>query len=199
MRRGQNLSKRSVLVERREKAWALVKRGKSLQEIADELGYSKSSAQRDVQHVMNEVAERTVRDAMSQRALDVARVEDVIGAWFPAAAGVTFELPDDDETAGATLRKPEAQAVAGDLFATDDDPDEPRARLVQALLDRDAAEVFLKAVEQKGKLLGYYRQEVALTTQTPLVVATTDLSGLSETELDAVIRNLQAALGAGDD
>lgn len=193
MRRGQNLSKRSVLVERREKAWALVKRGKSLQEIADELGYSKSSAQRDVQHVMNEVAERTVRDAMSQRALDVARVEDVIGAWFPAAAKVVFELPDDDEAAGATLRKPEAQA------ADDDDLDEPRVTVVQALLDRDAAEVFLKAVEQKGKLLGYYRQEVALTTPAPLVVATTDLSGLSETELDAVIRNLQAALGAGDD
>lgn len=198
MRRGQKLSKRSVLVERREKAWALVKRGKSLQEIADELGYSKSSAQRDVQHVMNEVSERTVRDAMSQRALDVARVEDVIGAWYPAAASVTFELPDD-ETTGVTLRKPEAQAVGGDLLATDDEPDEPRARLVQALLDRDAAEVFLKAVDQKGKLLGYYRQEVALVAQTPLVVATSDLSGLSETELDAVIRNLQAALGAGND
>ena len=194
MRRGQNLSKRSALVERREKAWALVKRGKSLQEIADELGYSKSSAQRDVQHVLDEVRERTIRDAMSQRALDVARVEDVIGAWFPAAAGVTFELPGDDEA--LILRQP-GTAAADDN--SDDDPDAPRARLVQALLDRDAAEVFLKAVDQKGKLLGYYRQEVALTAQTPLVVATTDLSGLGEVELDAVIRNLQAALSAGDD
>lgn len=199
MRRGQNLSKRSVLVERREKAWALVKRGKSLQEIADELGYSKSSAQRDVQHVMNEVAERTVRDAMSQRALDVARVEDVIGAWFPAAAKVVFELPDDDEAAGVTLRRPGGTEPDDAPTDPDDDPPAPRVTVVQALLDRDAAEVFLKAVEQKGKLLGYYRQEVALTTQTPLVVATTDLSGLNETELDAVIRNLQAALGAGDD
>ena len=194
MRRGQNLSKRSALVERREKAWALVKRGKSLQEIADELGYSKSSAQRDVQHVLDEVRERTIQDAMSQRALDVARVEDVIGAWYPAAAGVTFELPGDDEA--LILRQP-GTAAADDN--SDDDPDAPRARLVQALLDRDAAEVFLKAVYQKGKLLGYYRQEVALTAQTPLVVATTDLSGLGEVELDAVIRNLQAALSAGDD
>lgn len=194
MRRGQNLSKRSALVERREKAWALVKRGKSLQEIADELGYSKSSAQRDVQHVLDEVRERTIQDAMSQRALDVARVEDVIGAWYPAAAGVTFELPGDDEA--LILRQP-GTAAADDN--SDDDPDAPRARLVQALLDRDAAEVFLKAVDQKGKLLGYYRQEVALTAQTPLVVATTDLSGLGEVELDAVIRNLQAALSAGDD
>lgn len=194
MRRGQNLSKRSALVERREKAWALVKRGKSLQEIADELGYSKSSAQRDVQHVLDEVRERTIQDAMSQRALDVARVEDVIGAWYPAAAGVTFELPGDDEA--LILRQP-GTAAADDN--SDDDPDAPRARLVQALLDRDAAEVFLKAVDQKGKLLGYYRQEVALTAQTPLVVATTDLSGLGEVELDAVTRNLQAALSAGDD
>lgn len=194
MRRGQNLSKRSALVERREKAWALVKRGKSLQEIADELGYSKSSAQRDVQHVLDEVRERTIQDAMSQRALDVARVEDVIGAWYPAAAGVTFELPGDEEA--LILRQP-GTAAADDN--SDDDPDAPRARLVQALLDRDAAEVFLKAVDQKGKLLGYYRQEVALTAQTPLVVATTDLSGLGEVELDAVIRNLQAALSAGDD
>ena len=194
MRRGQNLSKRSALVERREKAWALVKRGKSLQEIADELGYSKSSAQRDVQHVLDEVRERTIQDAMSQRALDVARVEDVIGAWYPAAAGVTFELPGDDEA--LILRQP-GTAAADDN--SDDDPDAPRARLVQALLDRDAAEVFLKAVDQKGKLLGYYRQEVAVYAQTPLVVASTDLTGLGEAELDAVIRNLQAALGAGDD
>ena len=194
MRRGQNLSKRSALVERREKAWALVKRGKSLQEIADELGYSKSSAQRDVQHVLDEVRERTIQDAMSQRALDVARVEDVIGAWYPAAAGVTFELPGDEEA--LILRQPGTAAPDDNPGG---DPDAPRARLVQALLDRDAAEVFLKAVDQKGKLLGYYRQEVALTAQTPLVVATTDLSGLGEVELDAVIRNLQAALSAGDD
>lgn len=194
MRRGQNLSKRTALAERREKAWSLAKRGKSLQEIADELGYSKSSAQRDVQHVLDEVTERTIQSAMSQRALDVARVEDVIGAWFPAAAGVTFELPGDDEA--LLLRQP---GTAAPDENPDADPDAPTVRLVQALLDRDAAEVFLKAVDQKGKLLGYYRQEVALTTPAPLMVATADLSGLSEVELDAVIRNLQAALGAGDD
>lgn len=196
MRRGQKLSKRSVLVERREKAWALVKRGKSLQEIADELGYSKSSAQRDVQHVMNEVSERTIQSAMSQRALDVARVEDVIGAWYPAAAKVVFELPDDDDALGITLRQ---TVTDDDSSDTDGDPSAPRVTVVQALLDRDAAEVFLKAVDQKGKLLGYYRQEVALTTPAPLMVATADLSGLNEDELDAVIRNLQAALGAGND
>lgn len=194
MRRGQNLSKRSELAERREKAWALAKRGKSLQEIADELGYSKSSAQRDVQHVLDEVTERTIQSAMSQRALDVARVEDVIGAWYPAAAGVTFELPGADEA--LILHQPGTAAPDDN---PDADPDAPTVRLVQALLDRDAAEVFLRAVDQKGKLLGYYRQEVALTTPAPLLVATADLSSLSEGELDAVIRNLQAALGAGDD
>jgi len=191
-RGGQALSKRSELVERREKAWALVKRGKTLQEIADELGYSKSSAQRDVQHVLAEVTERTVQDAMRQRVVDVARVEDVIATWYPVAARVVF-VPADEEDAARPV--PPAKAEAGE----DKGETAPEIRPVQALLDRDAAEVFLKAVDQKGKLLGYYRQEVAVYAQTPLVVATTDLSGLGEAELDAVIRNLQAALGAGDD
>lgn len=197
MKRGQGLSKRSELAERREQAWKLVKRGKTLQEIADELGYSKSSAQRDVQHVLDEVRARTVADAMQQRVVDVARVEDVIASWYPAAARVTFELPDDDEAAGVTLRTVKAPAADDDEEGSGEE--EPEVVIVQAMLDREAAEVFLKAVEQKGKLLGYYRQEVSLTAQTPLVVATADLSGLGEAELDAVIRNLQAALGAGDD
>ena len=188
-RGGQALSKRSELVERREKAWALVKRGKTLQEIADELGYSKSSAQRDVQHVLAEVTERTVQDAMRQRVVDVARVEDVIATWYPVAARVVF-VPADEEDAARPVPPVKATGASeGELT--------PEIRPVQALLDRDAAEVFLKAVDQKGKLLGYYRQEVAVYAQTPLVVATTDLSGLGEAELDAVIRNLQAALGAG--
>jgi hypothetical protein len=190
-RERQSLSKRSELAERREKAWALVKRGKTLQEIADELGYSKSSAGRDVQHVLAEVTERTVQDAMRQRVVDVARVEDVIATWYPVAARVVFVPPEEEDAARLV---PPATATG----ASEGEPT-PEIRPVQALLDRDAAEVFLKAVDQKGKLLGYYRQEVAVYAQTPLVVASTDLSGLGEAELDAVIRNLQAALGAGDD
>jgi hypothetical protein len=144
-----------------------------------------------VQHVLAEVTERTVQDAMRQRVVDVARVEDVIATWYPVAARVVFVPPDEEDAARPV---PLVKATG----ASEGEPT-PEIRPVQALLDRDAAEVFLKAVDQKGKLLGYYRQEVAVYAQTPLVVASTDLSGLGEAELDAVIRNLQAALGAGDD
>jgi hypothetical protein len=59
--------------------------------------------------------------------------------------------------------------------------------------------VVLKTLEQRAKLLGLHRQEVALSSSGPLIVATGDLgdlSQLSEEELDAIIRNLEAALGA---
>lgn len=148
--------KRVQLADRREMAWGLYKHGRSFRQIGDELGYSKSSAQRDVQHVLAEVTARTVRDAAEQRALDAARVEDVITAWYPAAIGT-----------------------------------EP---------EKEAAEVFLKATETKGKILGYSRQEVALVTPSPLVVAgTLDLSGYSEEELDGIVRNLSAAAGGRGD
>lgn len=195
--RGAASSRRAIAAERREAAWQLRKQGHSFRSIAERLApeyggnYSKSQAQRDVQHVLAEVTERTVQDAMRQRVVDVARVEDVIATWYPVAARVVF-LPPEEEDAARLV--PPATATG----ASEGEPT-PEIRPVQALLDRDAAEVFLKAVDQKGKLLGYYRQEVAVYAQTPLVVASTDLSGLGEAELDAVIRNLQAALGAGDD
>ena len=68
-------------------------------------------------------------------------------------------------------------------------------------MSRQAADVVLKVLEQRAKMMGLYRQEVALATPTPMavVVGAADLSGLGEAELDAVIRNLQAALGAGND
>lgn len=150
--------KRVQLAERREMAWDLYKRGRSFRRIGEELDYSKSSAQRDVQHVLAEVAARTVESAAETRALNAARVEDVIAAWYPAAAG------KNEESEG---------------------------------LERDAAEVFLKAVDQMAKLLGLYRQEVALMTPVPLQVGV-DLSGIDEESLDAIIRNLEAARGAGE-
>lgn len=64
--------------------------------------------------------------------------------------------------------------------------------------DKDAAGVVAKVLEQRAKLLGLYRQEVALVTPAPLQVAA-DLSGLDEESLDAIIRNLSAASGAGAD
>ena len=166
--RGAASSRRAIAAERREAAWQLRKRGHSFRSIAERLApeyggnYSKSQAQRDVQAVLDELNERTVLDAAGARALDLARLDDLLVAWFPHAT-----ITGED---------------------TKFDP-----------LDRHAADVVLKTLEQRAKLLGLHRQEVALSSSGPLIVATGDLgdlSQLSEEELDAIIRNLEAALGA---
>jgi|CXWK01.1.fsa_nt_gi hypothetical protein len=166
--RGAASSRRAIAAERREAAWQLRKQGHAFRSIAERLApeyggnYSKSQAQRDVQAVLDELNERTVLDAAGARALDLARLDDLLVAWFPHAT------------------------IAGE--DTKFDP-----------LDRHAADVVLKTLEQRAKLLGLHRQEVALSSSGPLIVATGDLgdlSQLSEEELDAIIRNLEAALGA---
>jgi hypothetical protein len=166
--RGAASSRRAIAAERREAAWQLRKQGHAFRSIAERLApeyggnYSKSQAQRDVQAVLDELNERTVLDAAGARALDLARLDDLLVAWFPHAT-----ITGED---------------------TKFDP-----------LDRHAADVVLKTLEQRAKLLGLHRQEVALSSSGPLLVATGDLgdlSQLSEEELDAIIRNLEAALGA---
>ena len=166
--RGAASSRRAIAAERREAAWQLRKQGHAFRSIAERLApeyggnYSKSQAQRDVQAVLDELNERTVLDAAGARALDLARLDDLLVAWFPHAT-----ITGED---------------------TKFDP-----------LDRHAADVVLKTLEQRAKLLGLHRQEVALSSSGPLIVASGDLgdlSQLSEEELDAIIRNLEAALGA---
>ena len=70
--------------------------------------------------------------------------------------------------------------------------------LKKMMLSKQAAEIVFKALEQRAKLLGLHRQELALTTPEPLQVSA-DLSGIDEEGLDAIVRNLTAALSAGQD
>lgn len=158
--------KRAIAAERREKAWELRKHGYSFRKIAETLAprysgnYSKSQAQRDVQSVLDDLNERTLNEASEARSLDLARLDDLLSAWFRLAKW-------QDGQHGP---------------------------------DRQAADVVLKVLEQRAKLYGLYRQELALSTNGPLVMAVGDigdLSELSEQELDGIIRNLEAALGAG--
>ena len=162
-------SARARAAERREKAWELRKQGQSFGAIGEALGYSKSQAERDIKHVFKELTERTLESAAEARVLDLARLDDLLLAWFPNAAGEGVD-------------REEHPNQMGDIA-----------------LYRHAAEIVLKILEQRAKLHGLYRQDVALFTPVPLAVASADLSGLNEVELDAVIRNLQAALGAGAD
>lgn len=203
MRGGVASSRRAIAAERREAAWKLRKRGYSFQDIADELGpayggYSKSSAERDVKRILNELNERTLETAAEARALDLARLDELLSAWFTtalrqherAAAPAGEATVEGDETG------------EGDETETIDwsrlDPLEAlEAALKEAMLSKQAADVIFKVLEQRAKLMGLYRQEVALTTPVPLQVAA-DLSGLNEESLDAIIRNLTAALSTGD-
>jgi len=205
---GTASTRRIAAAERREKAWALRRRGLSFRAIADELGrdpavgerYSKSQAQRDVQFVLDELLARTVDNAAEARALDLARLDDLLAAWFESA------LRQGEATGsgrGATAAEATAAEALRDTLSQVDalGADDLEAVVKRATLSRQAADVVLKVLEQRGKMLGLYRQEVALATPMPVavVVGAADLSGLGEAELDAIIRNLQAALGAGND
>lgn len=192
-RGGAKSAQKIGLAERRGQAWELRKQGHDFRAIAAKLGYSKSSAERDIKHVMATLIDRTVESAAEARAIDLARLDDLLVAWFAPAAGMAAS---DDETAGADDN-------AADEGGEADPHDEAAGRvrkILEQTIDKDAAAVVLKILEQRAKLLGLYRQEVALTTPTPLRVdAGVDLSGLDEESLNAIIGNLTAALGAGDD
>ncbi len=198
---GTASARRIAAAERREKAWALRKKGLSFRAIADELGqdpttgprYSKSQAQRDVQAVLDDLVTRTVDSAAEARALDLARLDDLLAAWFESALR-------QGEAAG-NARGVEETTAAEELRETLSLMDTLEAAAKQLGMSRQAADVVLKILEQRSKMLGLYRQDVALVTPAPLtlVVGAADLSGLGEAELDAIIRNLQAALGAGND
>lgn len=199
--RGVASSGRIAAAERREQAWELKKRGFSYRQIAERLDSSKSTVERDVKRVLDELNARTLETAAEARALDLARLDELLVAWF--------------ETAMRTRERAFRQAVdsaASDSAAGDVDDgaatvdgeeplgllDELDAALKEAAVSKQAADIVFKVLEQRAKLLGLYRQEVALVTPAPLQVAA-DLSGLDEESLDAIIRNLSAASGAGAD
>ena len=194
--KGTASAQRALAAERREKAWELRKRGYSFRAIAEELErdptvvetYSKSQAERDVKRVLEDLQKRTVESAAEARLIDLARLDDLLAAWFAQAVGMSDAEAIERLAAGAY----------GGAMADDE---RGLAGLGRPALDKAAADVVLKVLERRAKMLGLDRQDVALLTPAPLTVAVAaaDLSGLGEAELDAVIRNLQAALGAGHD
>jgi len=187
--------RRVVAAEKRERAWELRKRGLTYRKIAEvvaaEFGsYSKSQAERDIKRVLDELQERTLDVAAEARAEDLARIDDLMAVWF-ATALREHERPG----MGGAAAEGSTALDAVDWSAL------PPMELLeavfkQAMLSKQATEIILKLLEQRAKLLGLHRQEVALTTPAPLVVA--DLSGMDEDSLNAIVRNLSAALGAGE-
>lgn len=196
--RGVASSGRIVAAERREQAWELKKRGFSYRQIAERLDSSKSTVERDVKRVLDELNARTLETAAEARVLDLARLDELLVAWFETAMRTRERAfrRAVDSAAGDVDDGAEA-AVGGE-----EEPlgllDELDAALKEAAVSKQAADIVFKVLEQRAKLLGLYRQEVALVTPAPLQVAA-DLSGLDEESLDAIIRNLSAASGAGAD
>lgn len=195
-RRGVASSARIQAAERREQAWELKKRGYSYRQIAEKLATSKSTAERDIKRVLDELNARTLETAAEARALDLARLDELLVAWFETAT----------RSQERAFREAQELAANGEAIEPDDSGDkeplslldELEIALKEATVSRQAADIVFKVLEQRAKLLGLYRQEVALTTPAPLQVAA-DLSGLDEESLDAIIRNLSAAAGAGAD
>ena len=200
--RGVASSGRIVAAERREQAWELKKRGFSYRQIAERLDSSKSTVERDVKRVLDELNARTLETAAEARALDLARLDELLVAWFETAMRTrerAFRQAVDSAASGSAAGDVDdgAEAAVGG-----EEPlgllDELDAALKEAAVSKQAADIVFKVLEQRAKLLGLYRQEVALVTPAPLQVAA-DLSGLDEESLDAIIRNLSAASGAGAD
>ena len=192
--RGVASSGRIVAAERREQAWELKKRGFSYRQIAERLDSSKSTVERDVKRVLDELNARTLETAAEARALDLARLDELLVAWFETAMRTqerAFREVVDSAAGDVEHGADSAVDELGVLDALD-------AALKEAAVSRQAADIVFKVLEQRAKLLGLYRQEVALVTPAPLQVAA-DLSGLDEESLDAIIRNLSAASGAGAD
>lgn len=194
--RGVASSARIRAAERREQAWELKKRGYSYRQIAEKLASSKSTVERDIKRVLDELNARTLETAAGARALDLARLDELLVAWFETAT----------RSQEGAFREAQKSAASGEVIgAVDGGEEEPLSlmdelemALKEATISRQAADIVFKVLEQRAKLLGLYRQEVALTTPAPLQVAA-DLSGLDEESLDAIIRNLSAAAGAGAD
>jgi DNA-binding CsgD family transcriptional regulator len=213
--RGVASSARILAAERREQAWELKKRGYSYRQIAEKLATSKSTAERDIKRVLDELNARTLETAAEARALDLARLDELLVAWFDTAlrererptGGEAAEGEASDDLVAVWFAKAaRREEAAGEpqtaLDAIDWSTLTPmdllEAVFKQAMLSKQATDIVFKVLEQRAKLLGLYRQEVALTTPAPLQVAA-DLSGLDEESLDAIIRNLSAAFGAGAD
>lgn len=229
MSRGGSASgKRITAAERRERAWELRKRGMTFRAIAEQLApefggsYSKSQAERDIKKALDELQERTLETAAEARATDLARLDDLLFAWFATAlrekerpaGGGKDEEPGDIMAAwfakaakGAAEGEEEEEGDAAEASPLDGvdwsklgPMDLLEAVFKRAQLSRQATEIVLKIFEQRAKLLGLHRQELALTTPVPLQVASAvDLSGLDEDGLNAIIRNLAAARGGGED
>lgn len=192
--RGVASSGRIAAAERREQAWELKKRGFSYRQIAERLDSSKSTVERDVKRVLDELNARTLETAAEARALDLARLDELLVAWFETAMRTqerAFREVMDSAAGDVEDGADSAVDELGVLDALD-------AALKEAAVSKQAADIVFKVLEQRAKLLGLYRQEVALVTPAPLQVAA-DLSGLDEESLDAIIRNLSAASGAGAD
>lgn len=199
-RRGVASSPRILAAERREQAWELKKRGHTYRQIAEKLGTSKSTAERDIKRVLDELNTRTLETAAEARALDLARLDELLVAWFETAMRTherSFREAQDSPATGFEASDDTVQSAA-----CEEEPlsllDELEMALKEATISKQATDIVFKVLEQRAKLLGLYRQEVALTTPAPLHVAA-DISGLDEESLDAIIRNLSAAAGAGAD
>lgn len=199
--RGVASSGRIVAAERREQAWELKKRGFSYRQIAERLDSSKSTVERDVKRVLDELNARTLETAAEARALDLARLDELLVAWFETAMRTrerAFRQAVDSAASGSAAGDVDDGAATVDGEEPLGLLDELDAALKEAAVSKQAADIVFKVLEQRAKLLGLYRQEVALVTPAPLQVAA-DLSGLDEESLDAIIRNLSAASGAGAD
>lgn len=90
--------------EKRKRAIALRKAHYSYQEIADELGLSKTRVRQYVAEAMDENRKETAEEAAEIREMELLRLDELLKAWFPMAKA------GDDKAAGIVLKAQERRA-----------------------------------------------------------------------------------------
>jgi len=88
MSRSKTSKERMTAAERRPKVVSMRKAGYGQREIADQLGIAVSTVCKDLQFALEEYGAATAREVSEMRALDNARIEEMIKAiWLKAKSG----------------------------------------------------------------------------------------------------------------
>lgn len=161
--------------ERRQLVFELRKQGLDLRAIVQEIqtrhpgtSCSLTTVHRDLQKVLGELVKQTFDDAETVLAMELARLDDLLAAYWVAAVGTTQLVQNED---GSTA----------EVYI----PPNPKT-----------AELTLKIIDRRMKLLGLDKTNLQVSdAQGRPIMLGGQFSGLDEGELDQVLLNLLAAAG----
>lgn len=172
---GQQSASKLKAAERRQVVFALRKQGLSMRDILDHIKEnhpgtpaSLGTVKNDLSKVMQQLVQQTFEDAESVLAMELARLDDLLAAYWVAAVGTTKLVQNEDGSTAEVYIPP----------------------------DHKTAELTLKIIDRRMKLLGLDKTNLQVSdAQGRPILLGGQYSGLDEGELDQVLLNLLAAAG----